>query len=87
MIEDQFYHAVTTFDNWYSLSFWTLFATSETAIVYITEFINISDSIAIDCYLQVHIYLWVLQKNYQDKKLLAHQVKYGPLTRSKETSI
>ena len=58
MIEDQFYHAVfTTFDNWYSLSFWTLFKTSETAIVYITEFINIFDSIAIDCYLQVHISL------------------------------
>ena len=63
MIEDQFYHAVTTFDNWYSLSFWTLFKTSETAIVYITEFINIFNSIAIDCYLQVHIFLGFAKKS------------------------
>ena len=35
-----------------------------------------------------YIYLWVLQNNRQDKKLLAtNRVKYGPFRKSKETII
>ena len=77
MIEDQFNHVVTTFDNWYSLSFWTLFATSETAIVYITEFINIFNSIAIDYYLQVHISYGHVVRDFESEAKTRYNFWFG----------